>query len=44
MVLTLLRVPDGVQHDVGDVLVGELVGHLASAADALDEVGSAQDA
>ena len=44
MVLALLGMPDGVQHDVGDVLVGELVGHLASAPDALDEVCPTQDA
>ena len=44
MVLALLSVLDGVAHDVGDVLVGELVGHLAAAPDALDEVGAAQDA
>jgi hypothetical protein len=44
MVLALLGVPDGVQHDVRDVLVGELVGHLAPASDSFDEIGSAQDA
>jgi hypothetical protein len=42
MVLALLGVPDGVEHDVRDVLVGELVGHLASAPDTLDQVGPSQ--
>ena len=33
---------DGVADNVGHVVVGELVGNLASAAHALDEIGAAQ--
>jgi hypothetical protein len=44
MDLALLGVSDGVEHDVCDVLVGELVGDFASAAHAFDEVGPAKNA
>jgi hypothetical protein len=44
MDVNLLGVVDRVLHDVSDVVVGESVGHLAPAADSLDEVGAAKNA
>ena len=35
---------DGIEHDVGDVVVGESVGHLASTSLGGQHVGLAQDA
>src|SRR3954468_9307347 len=43
MAVTLCGVTYGVLHDVRDVLVGEPIGNLAAAADALNEVRATQD-
>jgi len=42
--MSFLGVVHGVANDVGDVIVGELVGDLAAASDAFDKVGAAENA